>query len=562
MGLFSKLGGLVDGGFSALGRFASEPFNGSYGWGVGYDATRNEGSRKNPVGRVLSEDKELLQLPRRQLTTNIRDLQRNFSIASWMIRRHLDSVSTFHFRSKTKNRDLDKAVEKFMAWWSLPANIDPGGRHSLQRLMRMWEARRTVDGDVLLNELKDGRIQTIEGDRIQGTGGVPYADLGIDPTQVVNGVYVNQNFRAISYMVFKRPPNFTGLIWDRAIPARFAELFGYFDRYDQVRGISPLASAANSLRDIYEAEDYALAKMKASALAGMLITREGSEELLPMQETPVAAVATQNQNDTPATTTPPPTDEPRYSVNLAHKGPFMLDLDPGDDAKMIESRNPSNEFKEFTILSIMIAMRALDLPYSQFDESHANYSGARMAGVQYYGEAVKSKQHDLRLLLDKLTKWRLSLALVDGQLDVPKGTKIEDLTWEWSHAGIPLYDPLKEISGAVAAVNACFSSEIREARKLGLDFFQLVDERAEAQEYAKSKGVIISTALGSNALDDPNNSKAETESENEIASADDEAGPQTGKPQPAKPAAPAKAPPKKAAADPEPPKPKKPGANK
>jgi capsid protein len=517
--------------FTAAG---SQPFDGTWGFGIGYDATKNSGTRKAPVGRTLSEDKELLQLPRRQLTTNLRDLRRNFSVASWIIRRHLDSVSTFHFRAKMGegNNELNKQVEHFMEWWSLPQNCDPGARHSLQRLIRMWEACRTVDGDVLINRLADGRVQTIEGDRIQTMGGVPFGDLGIDPVQVINGVYVNQNFRAISYMVFRRPPNWTGLLWDKAISANFADLFGYFDRYDQVRGISPLASAANTLRDIYEASDYALAKMKATQIAALLITRAGSESLGDIEAGPQSPYATQNQNGSPNSVAPPTDLGPRYSINLGHNGPTMMDLDPGDDAKFIESQTPSNEFQNFTRFAVMIAMRALDLPYSQFDESHANYSGARMAGVQYYGEAVKIKQHDLKVLLDKLTKWRLGLAIVDGDIKLPKGMTIDDVKWEWSHAGIPLYDPMKEISGAVAAVNACFSSPQRECKKMGLDFYQLADERAEAEAYAKKKGIIMSTALASDALDDPANPKAQKEGASEVQeNSEEKPESKTGKPE-------------------------------
>src|SRR5947199_2154494 len=77
------------------------------GSSVGYDAVKHKGRRSTPGGRVLSEDQELRQLPRRNLTTAIRDLNRNFSIAAWMIRRHLDYVSTFHFRPKTGNPELD-----------------------------------------------------------------------------------------------------------------------------------------------------------------------------------------------------------------------------------------------------------------------------------------------------------------------------------------------------------------------------------------------------------------------------------------------------------------------
>src|SRR6185312_12911402 len=253
-------------------------------YGVGYDAVHHVGKRATPLSRVLSEDQELRQLPRRQLITSVRDLNRNFAIAAWMIRSHLNYVSTFSFRSKTGDTGLDREIQEFFRWYSLPSNCDPSGRHSLPRLVRMWEEQRTVCGDVLINRLADGRIQTIEGDRVQSMG-TPFADLKIeDPRWVINGVWVNTNGRAIGYMVHKRPPWWTGLLFDRMVPARFADLFGYFTRYDQVRGISPVSSAVNTLRDTYEGFDYALVKAKISQFFAMLITRQRSEQLGEVEE--------------------------------------------------------------------------------------------------------------------------------------------------------------------------------------------------------------------------------------------------------------------------------------
>lgn len=459
--------------------------------GAGYDAVQSRNRRAQSLGRVISEDFELRQLQRRQLSTTLRDINRNFSIAAWAIRQHLDYVSSFHFRSKTGDKGLDAQIENLMGWYARPENCDPAGRHRLQRLMRMWEMRRVVDGDVLVNRLADGRVQTIEGDRIQTDGGIPFADLKIDnPSEsVINGVYINENGRAQGFMVFKRRPNWNGLVWDRMVSARFADLLGYFDRYDQVRGISPLAAAANSLRDVYEGFDYALVKAKVSQMFALSVYRESSDEL------------GDQQPDTTSTETTDDPDEPRYKVDFG-RGPFMLDLDEGDRAEILESKNPSTEFQSFTQSMIMVALKSLDIPFSFFDESHTNYSGSRLAGIQYE-KSVHTKRGDLRALLDKITTWRMGLFIADGDLVLPKGMKPWDIKWEWSHAGMPWYDPMKEVTGAVAAVNAGFSSPQRECKKLGLDFFEIIDERAEAEAYATAKGVVLSTALPALTADDP-----------------------------------------------------------
>ena len=500
---------------------------GNAGYGIGYDAVKQKGKRSMPLGRTLSEDLELRQLPRRQLITLTRDLNRNFAIAAWAIRRHLDSVSTFTFSSKTGNLDLDQQVDAKMEWWSRAENCDCAGRHSLADLTREWERCAIIDGDVLVNRLQDGTLQTIEGDRIQTIGGPPYVELGIDPKWVSNGVYVNELGRAISYMVFKRGPLLAGagggagLIWDKEIPAAFADMHGYYERTDQVRGITPISAAANSMRDVYENIDLALLKSKALQLMGIAVMRKGSEQLGGQGYGYPAGQPSEGQDaQNPGIS--------RYDGVDFGAGPVLFDLDVGDEIKVIESATPGAQFQAFQQIVIMIALKSLDIPFSFYDESHTNYSGMRMAGVQYYDAACKSKQARLRALLHKITAWRIGLWVMDGEIKLPDGFPLAAVRWEWVHSGIPLFDPLKEISGDIAAVNAGFSSPQQVCKARGGDFFKNIDERADAEKYAKDKGVLLSTAPATPSLNDPNSAKSQTEVENE------EKGQQEEKPEPGK----------------------------
>lgn len=484
-------------------RADSDAYFGGMSWfGQGYDATRHKGNRAQVAPTTLSEDLQLRDLARRQLISTNRDLARNFPIAAWMIRKHADYVSTFHFRAKTANAAFNAELNRFMDWWSRPENCDSTGRDALPDLCRLWEVLRTIDGDCLINQTRAGTLQTIEGDRLQTQGGIPFADLGIDdPAWVINGVWVNPYYRHRGYMVFRRPPQWVGLQFDRMIPARFASLFGYFSfRKDQVRGISPLSSAANALRDIYESFDYALIKAKISQFFAMQIIRKSADEFAPMEA---------RQDETYPNADP---TKPRYDINLS-RGPVLTEMDPGDEMKVVESQTPSNQFRVFTTAMIMTALKALDLPFGFYDESHTNYSGLRLGGVQYE-QSAQAKRQSARRNLDKQTAWRIGLAIADGDLTLPRGMQISDVRWEWSHAGIPLFDPLKEISADIAAVNAGFASPQEVCRARGKDFEAVIDEIAAARSYAAGRGVVLSTALASTAGDDPNKSATQTEDQN------------------------------------------------
>lgn len=258
--------------------------------------------------------------------------------------------------------------------------------------------------------------------------------------------------------------------FERIVPARNFYHFGYFDRFDQVRGISPLATAVNALRDTYEGMDYALAKMKVSQLFGLIFFRD---RLSPDEQ----------GNDTLGQTSANEDDGTGYEVDFG-RGPVQLDLDPGDRAEFLESKSPSTEFQSFSQVMVSVALKALDIPYSFYAENFTNYSGARQALLQYE-QSVVIKRLDLQAMLDHLTCWRIALWIQDGVLP---GVSLSDIRWEWIPAGIPWIDPLKEINADIAAIGACLSSRTRRLREQGLDFYDVADELAAESRLAGVRG--------------------------------------------------------------------------
>jgi hypothetical protein len=108
--------------------------------GGGYDATQAKGKRKVPVARSRSEDAELNNSERLILGGSTRDLRRNFAVAAWAIRKHLDYVSTFSFQCRCSNnrallaryskatlQAVDDQVESIIKTWSRAQNFDAGG---------------------------------------------------------------------------------------------------------------------------------------------------------------------------------------------------------------------------------------------------------------------------------------------------------------------------------------------------------------------------------------------------------------------------------------------------
>lgn len=454
----------------------------------GYDAVEDVKRRKAPISTLRSEDKTLTPAKRRKLVASTRDLQRNFSIAAWMIRKHLDFVSTFSFQSNTGIPKLDARIEELVKWASRKAQCDIAARHNLQRMIRLAEARRTVDGDVGLLKLgiKDrGYLQAIEGDRIR-------TPLGAEkPKDWSHGVKLNRYGRALAYGIHKRS-TFNGFEFERSIPAHRMFLHGYYERFDQVRGISPLASALNPLRDTYENFEYALAKAKVAQLFGLVVNNDDPEPMGVVSETDDSTEGAE-----------------KYAVDFG-KGPFRLDFGPDGDAKFLENKTPSAEFREFMTAIILASLKALDVPYSFYDESFTNFYGSRGGLIQYL-QSCKAKRRDNAELLDAWTVWRLGIFVEHGYLELPDDMAVRDLAWNWVPGGVPWWDAAKEAKGHLMLLGASLTTPQRICRETDSDFYENVDQIAEAQEYAAERGVSLSFALPAVEPVDPEEEEAERE---------------------------------------------------
>lgn len=427
-----------------------------------YIASEAGQRRRDPGTQIKTADSILTDSKKRRLIEGARELQRNFAVAAWAIRKHLDYVSTFTYQATNDDEDLNQELEGLMRWYDRPINCDTAGRHSLRRMIRLAEARRVIDGDMFFIKFNDGRLQAIESDRVQDPPvNRDRAIFGDNPW--IHGVKVGAGGKLQAIQIYRRHSNG---IYDpeRQVPARNFLHLGYFDTFDQIRGVSPLASAISSFQDVLEVKDYALAKAKVTQLFALAITRE------------MADMDDETETDG------------EYSVDFG-KGPIKLEMDPGDSAEFLESRHPSTEFQQFMQVILMNALKSLDIPWSFYDESFTNFFGSKSALIQYL-QSCRAKRADLQELLGRITGWRINLWLASGVLQLPRGMRVTDLKWEWIPAGVPWWDPAKEVRGDIEAINAGLRtrSEIRRER-YGDDWRDVVKKLAQERQLLKEYGI-------------------------------------------------------------------------
>lgn len=439
-----------------------------------YDALEPRGKRKTPRQTIAREDIYLRGGKRTKLQANATDIVRNFAIAAWAVRRHLDYVARFEFRSCNGDEGLDNDIEELVRIQSRPRNCDRGGRFSREKMFRIAEARRVIDGDTGLIMLQGGSLQGIESDLIR------------DPDKIkknsryewVDGIEVDGAGLPRKYSIHKRNSG-SGYKHARNVDARNFIHYGFFERYasEQIRGISPIIAALNSFRDVYENFDYALAKMKLGQLFGVAILRKADAAL--DHEFPGSA---SDEEEEPDETTPPPRE-----LDLSN-GPTVLDMEPGEATEVIESRTPSTELQAFSRLMVMVALKSLDIPYSFFDESHTNYSGARGSWL-HYERACMDRRDDQIEMRRRWTVFQLQRFILEGRLQLPSGVSLTDLKWQWIPKGMPWWKPSEELTADLKAIGAGLTSPQQVAAKIGSgDVFDNLRETAEFVKFARELG--------------------------------------------------------------------------
>jgi hypothetical protein len=446
-----------------------------------YDALKPNGKRRSPSAVIAREDVGLRAKKRIQLTANARDLARNFAIAAWMIRRHLDYVAQFNFSVKTGDRGLNAAIADYLVGRSNRAAMDRGGRLNREKFFRLAEMRRCLDGDCGLLRLRSGQTQFIEGDLIRTGDGAPQKPKGGEWEE---GVRIDSAGLPLEFSISRRGTGGRGYQWQRNVPSQNFYLYGFFDRdaANQVRGVTPITTGLNTFRDVYENIDYAQMRSKISQLFVAAFKRKSSAASL---ETVLPTVS---QNDVEAQDAAA-ADEPEPRVLDLSKGPTVFDLDEDEDLAFITPEDPSSEFQSFMQVAIAIALKSLDIPYSFYDEAYTNYSGSRGSWL-LYDRACTDKRNDQIEMRREWTKWQLFHGVVNGELVLPRRLTVDQIRVDWIPRGMPWWKPSEEVVGTLKAIGGGLDNPIRACQEADRgDVFENIDATISVMKYAREQGI-------------------------------------------------------------------------
>ncbi len=449
-----------------------------------YDALNPKGRRKAPSATTQHEDRHLPGHERRRLIGGLRDLRRNSSLLDWMIRQHLNYVCEHRFQSRTGDDVLDDEIEAMMPEEFAADRLDECALCDLPEYVQINETMAVLDGDcgTLFVDAGGGRIQGIEADRIRdpdGSGAYPGLYRSAAGQNWYNGVRTTDSGRPLEYALHRRVDGWATLEFERMVAAENFHLHAYRTRYDQQRGVSPVATAYNQLRDVYEAEEYAMVRSKVASLFAMAITRNA--------QLAAGQVSYEtDENGDPVRSS--------YQVDFG-RGPVFLDLEPGDDAKFLDSDNPGGNLQDFWRFVVRVGLKSLDIPYGLFDESEANFFGNKTAWLSY-DRACDPKRRRVRRLLDRTTAFKWAQLIRSKRLTLPKKLTLAQKPWLWVPRGMPWWRPLEEVTANLKAIGGALTTPQRVCIESDQgDFYDNVDEIEKAIKYAASKHVPLSWAV-------------------------------------------------------------------
>lgn len=472
-----------------------------------YDAVKTTNRRRKPTERLRAEHVILPDSKRKKLLSTVQDQIRNASTAAWMVRRHLDYVSKFKLQFRTGNESLDNLVNRIFRWHAQPRNFDVAERFGREEMFRMFELEKVASGDAALIKTDDLKLQAIESDLIAHPGG---GTLPKDLTDTVDrdtGVVMDERRpgRIAQFCICNRGKEGIAVNFDHLEASENVIFDAYYTRFSsQVRGVSPLSTAINSIQDVYEGVDFNLAKAKVHALFGIALMRDYSGASTDQEEVyEFGGASGITQGLTESADGAPTSDAgtKQIEASLQEMKPnemLMVDMDTKGRIDTIESKTPSAEFKDFTEFVIRLSMLALDIPYSAFDSKSSSFS-SMIADQNMYEVACKWKREKNQWKRHEYSDWLLSTIWNDEQSEWPLRQvaqqaginslrELQELV-EWVPAGFPWLQKLQEVQGDIKAISVGLDNPIDACKRRGGDFFINIQKTADAYNYAESLGV-------------------------------------------------------------------------
>ena len=194
-----------------------------------------------------------------------------------------------------------------------------------------------------------------------------------------------------------------------------------------MRGVSPLVSALNPLRDVYENFSFALAKAKVSQLFAMAFYRDSPDAVMPVEADPEQGSLDADVDGI---------EEPRGFQAFMKSDTRYIDLNPNERAEVIESKQTVNGISRISRRWLCRLGQVARHPVFVLRRITHKLFGSRAAWL-HYERSCKDKRDDQIEMRRNYTQWKLQQWIASGRLVLPAGVLPSNVAFEWVPRGMP-----------------------------------------------------------------------------------------------------------------------------
>ena len=473
--IFFRLGSFVDDVksiFSPESALKSKATRMGY---FGYEASHQ--TRKDNVFPWDGPAEGMNKASRHTLRARARDLERNNPITNSIIMALRNNViaTGFNMQARSNNDAFNKRIEELWEEWSHCENCDYTKCQSLDDLLKLIVRRKYVDGGILvtfpidINRDIPLTIQLHEVDELTSEN-VTLLDNNI----ISDGVECTQDGIPIAYWITQEDVDGILLAEPKRIKAEDAIFLWDRTRVSQFREITPMASTIVTTKDVGDYNNAVAFQQKTAACTSVFVETTNT----------AGAIGRIAQA------------ESKQSNVEQIKGGRVQYLAPGETAKMLIPSGQAAEVGNYLPLQqrMIAAAQGLSLESTSRNVERVNYSSARqnlLADEVTYKQMRKDIiEYFLRPLYKRFVKICYLVGLLDGT-----GFKPDDKQYYkavWLAPSLGWIDPKKEAEANTINLMNGGKSFQQYCAEQGADWRDRIDEMAEVNEYAESKGVTLS----------------------------------------------------------------------
>lgn len=392
------------------------------------------------------------------------------------------------------NPVLDKHANRIIGeqWdkWQKKGICTIDGRQSFKDVQRMIIESIARDGEIIIRKMRVSKsinpfgftLQILEVDHLDEY----YTRIAPNGNQIIMGVEIDEYRKPTAYWLLKNHPgNTIPPITREYVRVPAEEIYHPYlmERPTQTRGLPWMYTAMTRLNNIGAYEEAAIMAARIGASAMGVFTSVDGEVKFGAKD--------------------PKTGQ--YKDGRDEKGNTVMEVEPGmfinaptgTDFKEFNPKYPEGNYAPFMKATLRGVAAGLGVSYNSLasDLESVNYSSLRSGAIEERDAWKVIQDWFIENIMDQIFADWLDMALLSGAVSLPYAKYDKFNSPSWQARGFDWVDPLKDQQGDAAAIAAGFSTFSLICAKQGLDFEEVLQERAHEEELIKKYGVPITLGV-------------------------------------------------------------------